>query len=141
MRLDPNDKQKIYRVINSEDGINGTWWSFEKPPESEDIWRSDMAVLNNFSGGGAFVEVEIPPPEYMLVGKAGPQRSEYDPNKALPGGGIQIYLPQSNYPAPSIPNIQQRVQETGGFRYTPWNAEANALKSVRGGSKIDECEK
>ncbi|EPJ45135.1 MAG: hypothetical protein OFPII_29920 [Osedax symbiont Rs1] len=140
LRLMPNDKRKIYRVIDNESGVDGCWWSFEKPPELEAEWRTDMAVRHDFNTGGSFIEVEIPPPEFMLIGKAGPQRSIYDDNKALLGGGEQIYIPQMKFPEPAIPNVSERVLDTGGYYYTPWTAPAKAVKPIRGGSKIDECD-
>lgn len=100
---------KLYRVVGEGSNLNGAYWSREPPPGTEAAWRSSSAVTNDFSGDGGYVVHEIKAGESIKAWE-GPIRAQRsaDPDFALKGGGIQLFLGSGNTNA-------------GPIQATPWN--------------------
>jgi hypothetical protein len=81
---------KIYRIIESQEGANGSYWARDLPT-SKSQWRSDYAVSEQWNKDGQYVEYTVTEPLQVWEGGAAPQLvgTEY-----LPGGANQIWLPK-----------------------------------------------
>lgn len=116
--------KKLYRVVGNNGQADGSWWSFSKPPETEAAWRTRDAVRTDWNDGAAYIEIASPPPKHVLVGTAGPKEAASDSSLVHTGGGEQVFVPNFSYPGPTIPDLEQKIADTGGWYYTPWNDRA-----------------
>ncbi|MFY8095767.1 MAG: hypothetical protein ACOVN0_19980 [Niveispirillum sp.] len=98
---------KIYRVIHTENGRKGHYWSLE-PPTTHAAFRSGYAVKNDWSSASGYVTATVP--EGGLPVWRGPTAAQVSSDKRgfLPGGKEQIWLDPTHLDIPdALP--------------TPWN--------------------
>lgn len=135
---------KMYRVVESPGQANGSWWSFSKPPDTEEAWRNRDAVRTDWNKAPAYIEIEAPPPSHVLIGTAGPKEAASDATRVHPGGGEQLYVPNFDYPADNsiFANLDKQIEETGGWYYTPWNDRApkQAVVPRVNAGNVNECD-
>ena len=88
---------KLYRIVDNspESDVNGGYWSTEMP-SSRTAWREEYAVEHNWNDGTHYVEYTVPSGGLNAwVGPASSQMSPSTPGYILPGGGIQVFVPNS----------------------------------------------
>jgi hypothetical protein len=101
---------KLYRVIASDNGAGGSYWSTDPPPATEGAWRASSAVTDEFNGDGGYVQTTVPRGgANVWSGPTAPQPAGI-PGNSLPGGGNQIWVPRGTF----IPD--------GPPQATPWNS-------------------
>jgi hypothetical protein len=91
---------KIRRIIPPGDKAKnaGAYWMYGKDfPKDGPAWRKDFAVLERWSGNGAYVEYTVPPPGMRVwEGKVASQIDTDVKSKTygqyLPGGAGQLYI-------------------------------------------------
>lgn len=91
---------KIRRIIPPGDKAKnaGAYWMHAKDfPKNGPAWRKDFAVLERWSGNGAYVEYVVPPPGMRVwQGKTASQIDTDVKSKTygqfLPGGAEQLYI-------------------------------------------------
>lgn len=107
-----------YRVVGDGQYPAGGFWTAD-PPGSNDVLRSDLAVLNEWNGNHGVVSYTPSQDIPVWTGPAGPQRTTgYDPANPthLPGGGTQIYVDRTTFPPGDLTDPDRwRVQQT------PWS--------------------
>lgn len=111
---------KVYRVIGkSPDGrlvesVRGSWWTLERPPETEAEWRAKYAVCGHWNGDGGYIEYALRKEVRAWQGIVAPHRSVAD-GYILPGGAIQIWVPPG-----TIDPIRDGARLEDILRPTPW---------------------
>lgn len=91
---------KIRRVVPPGDKSKnaGAYWMFAKDfPKTGEAWRKDCAVLERWSGNGAYVEYTVPPPglkvwEGKIASQIDTDKTSKTYGQYLPGGSTQLYI-------------------------------------------------
>jgi hypothetical protein len=84
--------QHYYRIVGDGNHADGSWWTDTPPPDNAAV-RRDLAVRNDYNGGGGLER--FTPNNDMAIGwegKVGPQWPTSGSGH-LEGGGHQIWIP------------------------------------------------
>ena len=81
----PRDRRLIGRV-------DGSWWTLENIPDTEEEWRAGWAVPGRWNGDGGYIEFALSREIHAWAGACAPHRSDAD-GYFLPGGRQQLWVP------------------------------------------------
>ncbi|HJV80802.1 hypothetical protein [Noviherbaspirillum sp.] len=126
----------IYRVLKpGRNGKASPWWTETLPPDSQ-VWREDLAVLDNFNLNNFFVKFEIPAGRELKVwkGKAAEQFNS-ESGQFLAGGGMQVYI---DWPADLKALIEKLPSLSTGWGKTTNRYGYEIAANAKNGASVDK---
>ena len=108
-----------YRIVGDGNDADGSWWTDTPPPDNAAV-RRDLAVRNDYNGGGGIER--FTPNHDMAIAWEGRAASQW-PTKGsghLEGGGHQIWIPAGKH-GPTIDDGDWFIAEFD--RDGEWNDE------------------